>query len=192
MKRSERRLLIIFLSLAAIMGGVMASQKLLQWDHQLDRTERDLELAKMESDVLLGQSALWKARSEWITRTQPVASSGLDASKGLLDSLRHAAKGAGIDISKTQVEPEVATGYYRQFGVTLTLKGDLPKILDWIHSTQQPSDFFLIPMLKITPDKGDSQDVIVQVTFERRFTPEYAAVPGAKQGQLQPQGVAAP
>ncbi|MEZ0273448.1 MAG: hypothetical protein ACAH88_00975 [Roseimicrobium sp.] len=187
MRDSERRLLMVFVLLAAVIGGVLLGQRLLQWDHRLDRLERDLELAQMESDALIGQSALWNDRSAWIMRTQPAAANGLDASKSLLDSLSYAAKGGGIDITKTQINEEVRTGYYRQFGVTFTVKGELPKILEWIYSTLKPDNFFVVPLLKITPDKGESQDVIAQVTFQRRYTPEYATAGNPAQAQPQPQ-----
>ncbi len=114
MKANERRLLVVFLVLAALMGGAILSQRLLEWDHRLDRSARDLELAKMESDLLIGQAPYWKASNEWIQRTQPVAASGYDAGNNILGTLRHAATGAGFDIQKTQMEPVVETGYYRQ------------------------------------------------------------------------------
>jgi hypothetical protein len=184
MKANERRLLIVFLVLAALMGGAILSQRLLEWDHRLDRTARDLELARMESDVLIGQAPYWRASSEWIQRTQPVAASGYDAGNNMLETLRHAATGAGFDIQKTQMEPVVETGYYRQYGVTLTVKGDLPKILEWIHATLVPSDFYVVPRLKIMPDKAEkSQDVIATVTFLRRYTPEFASASNATPAQ---------
>lgn len=182
MKASERRLLIVFLVLAALMGGAFMGQRLLKWDHRLDRMQRDLELARMESDVLIAQAPYWKASSEWIQQTQPVAASGFDAEDNLLRTLEHAARGAGFDIQKTQVEVVVQTPYYRQYGVTLTVKGDLPKILEWIHATLVPSDFYVVPRLKISPDKTEkSEDVIATVTFLRRYTPEFASAPTATQ-----------
>ena len=200
MKSNERRLMIIFLVLAAGMGGAILGQRLMQWDHRLDRMERDLELAKMESDTLIAQAPLWKARSEWIQQTQPVAASGFDAGNNLVESLRQAAEAGGIDINKTETEEVVQTGYYRQYGVKFTATGELPKILGWIHATLNPSEFYVVPRLRITPDKGESQKVIAQVTFQRRYTPEFASnasgAPNAAQPQapapVQPQGVVNP
>ncbi|RBP43958.1 hypothetical protein DES53_105357 [Roseimicrobium gellanilyticum] len=179
MKASERRLLIVFLVLAAIMGGAVLSQRLLKWDHQLDRMARDLELAKMESDVLIAQAPYWKASNEWIRQAQPVAASGFDADKFLYDNMEHAARGAGFDIQKTQMEVAAQTPYYRQHGVTLTVKGELKPILEWIHATLVPKEFYLVPRLKITPDKGESQDVIATVTFLRRYSPDFASAANA-------------
>ena len=123
MKSSERRLLAVFFLLAAIMGGVLLSQRLLQWDHRLDRAERDLELAKMESDALISQASYWKASADWIQRTQPVAASGYDAGTHLVDSLGNAATAGGLSVLRKKVEEPVQTGYYKQFGVTFTGEG---------------------------------------------------------------------
>lgn len=183
MKSSERRLLIVFLVLAAVMGGALLSQRLLQWDHRLDRMARDLELAKMESDVLIAQAPYWKASSEWIQRTQPVAASGFDAETHMLQTFEHAAKGAGFDVQKTQVVEVAETGYYRQYGVTLTVKGNLTKMLEWIHATLVPSEFYVVPRLKITPDKGESQDVVATVTFLRRYAPHFAGAASSTPAQ---------
>lgn len=175
MKDSERRLLMLFLLIAALMGGAVLGQRLLQWDHRLDRMDRDLELAKMESDTLISQAPYWKQRSEWIQRTQPVAASGFDAGNNLLQTLQHAASGAGFDILKTQEEEVAQNPYYQQYGVTLTVKGNLKMILTWIHATLVPSDFYVVPRLKITPDKDEkSQDVIATITFLRRYSPQFA------------------
>lgn len=174
MKENERRLLVIFVVLAAVMGGAILTQRFLQWSQRLDRMERDLELAKMESDVLIAQAPLWKQRSEWIQQMQPVAADSYDAGKGLL-ALKEAADRGGIEVLKTQIEPDVQTAYYQQYGVTLTVKGELPKILGWIYSTLDPSAFIVVPRLRISPEKDDkSQDVVATVTFQRRFNPQFA------------------
>jgi hypothetical protein len=175
MKENERRLLMIFAVLAAVMGGAILSQRFLQWSHRLDRMERDLELAKMESDVLIGQAPLWKKRSEWIQQTQPVAADAYDAGSGLQAALKEAATGGGIAVLKTQEEPVVQTGYYQQYGVTLTVKGELPKILGWIYATLDPGAFIVVPRLRISPEKDEkSQDVVATVTFLRRYSPQFA------------------
>jgi hypothetical protein len=189
MKASERRLLVFFLVLAALMGAAILGNRLLQWDHRLDRMARDLELAKMESDTLIAQAPYWKQSSEWIQRTQPVAASGFDAGNNLLKSLQHAASGAGFDVLKTQEEEVTQTAYYQQYGVTLTVKGDLRKILEWIHATLVPSDFYVVPRLKITPDKGEkSQDVIATVTFLRRYSPQFAGAATSTPERASPPG----
>jgi hypothetical protein len=175
MKENERRLLMVFVVLAAVMGGAILSQRFLQWSHRLDRLERDLELAKMESDVLIAQAPLWKQRSEWIQQTQPVAADAYDAGNGLQTALKEAAERGGIAVLKTQIEPDVQTAYYQQYGVTLTVKGELPKILGWIYATLDPSAFIVAPRMRISPEKDDkSQDVVATVTFQRRFNPQFA------------------
>ena len=191
MKENERRLLMVFVVLAAVMGGAILSQRFLQWSHRLDRMERDLELAKMESDVLIAQAPLWRQRSEWIQQTQPVAADSYDAGKGLL-ALKDSAEQGGISVLKTQIEPEAQTAYYQQFGVTLTVKGELPKILGWIYSILDPGAFIVVPRLRISPEKDDkSQDVVATVTFQRRFNPQFAGTGGTPASVPTPSEAAA-
>lgn len=180
MKESERRLLMIFMVLAAVMGGAILAQRLLNWDRRLDRMERDLELAKMESDALIAQAPLWMQRSAWIQQTQPVAADAYDAGNGLQVTLKEEAEKGGISVLKTQVEKDEQTAYYQQYGVTLTVKGDPTTIFRWVYATLDPSAFIMVPRIRIAPEKDEkSQDVIATITFLRRFNPQFAGTGAA-------------
>ncbi len=185
MKASERRLLTLFLVLAAVMGAVLTSQRLLNWDHRLDRRERELELSRMESEALLSESAQWQARREWLEFAQPKATSGLDASKSLLDTLRISAEKNGLEITKTQLEEEDKNVYHRQFGVSFSMTGKLPDLLVWLHAMQSPEAFYVVPQLRITPNKENTELVDVQVRIQRWYAPEFDATPPAATAQTR-------
>ena len=182
MNNNERRLLLVFVALATVLGGALLCQRLMKWERRLDRAEQQLALTRMESEALLGEAPLWGARADWIARTQPAAASGPEASKSLRERLRKSAQAAGLEITKTQIDEEQQTEFYRQFGVTFTVRGQLPALFGWIHATLEPHSFFVVPLLRISPEKGESQEVTAQIRFQRRYLPEFASSSTPKAG----------
>lgn len=177
MKASERRLLMLFLVLVALLGGVLLADQLRAWQHRLDRRERDAELVQIEATTLLAEAPQWMARGAWLAQAQPVAKSELEANQGLLDVLQGSASAAGLEIQKPVIDPVHKTDVYRQFGVSFTVKGEVPALMGWIHSTLQPGSFYVVPSLRITPDKEVPEKVTAQVRFWRWYGPELAAAP---------------
>jgi hypothetical protein len=169
MRASERRLLGVFLALGGLIGTVLVVQQIRGWQHRLDRRERDVELAQMESRTLLAEAPMWMAKEEWLTQVQPAAESELQANEGLLEQLRNTATGVGLEISKTQIEATQQTDHYRQFGVSLLLKGDLPLLMRWVHGLLGPDTFYVMPQLRISPDKEDPTKVTALVRVWRWY-----------------------
>lgn len=182
MKASERRLLMIFLAVIAAFGGLLLSERLQAWDHRLDLREREAALLQTEASMLLAEEPQWLAKGAWLTATQPVAQSELEANENLLGSLLGAATSGGLQISKTQLEPVQNTSFYQQFGITLNAKGEVPALMRWIHTTLQPDAFYVMPLLRITPDKDDPPKVTAQVRFWRWYGPERTETPKPDQG----------
>jgi hypothetical protein len=169
MKASERRLVGVFLALGGILGGVFTVQHIRGWQHRIERREREVELAQVESRTLMGEAPQWMAREGWLVQVQPAAESELQANEGLLEHLRSSATAAGLEISKTQIEATHQTEYYRQFGVSLLLKGDLPPLMRWVHGLLGPQSFYVVPQLRISPDKEDPEKVTAQVRVWRWY-----------------------
>lgn len=178
MKESERRLLIIFLTLVVLLGGVVGIHQMRAWQHRLERREREAQLAQMEATALLAGAPAWKARGAWLKQTLPVAGSELEANRGLLDTLSSTADAAGLKITNTQIETVEQNEYYRQFGITLGVKGQLPALMRWIHERLDPASFYVVPSLRITPDKDDPALVSAQVRFLRWFSTDYPVASG--------------
>jgi hypothetical protein len=108
--------------------------------------------------------------SRWNAQAQPVVTSEYDANDGLLKSVTDTAVGAGLDVVRTQIEEVIDTDYYRQYGVALTLRGKFPELMRWIHARLEPMAFYVIPKLKITPDKEDPEKVTAQVVIWRWYS----------------------
>ena len=171
MKASERRLLGLFLLLLAIVGGMVLTRRLKEWQHRIDVAEHRLSLEKMETDVMLAQGPEWKAAGTWIAEHQPVAKDKSEADEELFNNVRNSAIAAGLSISNQQWQTPSDSTYYHQAGVTLTVKGDVPTLFGWLYSMQSPTAFAVIPTLKLKPDKEDDKKVQCDLTIWRWSQP---------------------
>ena len=171
MKDSEKRLLILFLSMLAVVGGMILSRKLLSWQRSTAMQEQALVAERADTAALLAEAAGWKERGDWLAQHQPVTKDVQSADSELLETLLVKAQAAGISVVTKQFQEQVKNEYFQQCGVTLTVKGDLSNVFRWIYSVQSPADFRVVPYLKITPDKEDAAKVNCAVQFWRWYQP---------------------
>jgi hypothetical protein len=176
MKPSERRLLTVLVVLALVAGGAIISQSLLRKQHLIQRREESLALRQVEADAMLADKELWQARQGWLQSSQPSMSSENQASEELLETLLGAAAKNDLVVQKKQLHETVTRPFYREVGVTLTLKGQLPAMFRWLHEMLDPASFRAVSGLKITPDEADKSAVICTVHFSRFYTPASAAI----------------
>jgi hypothetical protein len=174
MQRNERRLLIAAAAIASVFAVMLTAQKLIHWQKNLDRREREIELLQMEAEALLADAPEWEARARWLTQTQPVASDELEANKEL-DHIVALAKREGLVVQSQQLQEPMKTDFFLQIGVNLTVKGRVPAVFRWMHTLLAPTEFRFVPALKINPDKDDPAQVVAQVQFWRRYSPSLAA-----------------
>ncbi|WP_395735571.1 hypothetical protein [Prosthecobacter sp.] len=175
MKPSERRLLTILVVLALVAGSAILSQFLLRKQHLIERREESLALRQLEADGMLADKDLWHARQNWLQSTQPSMTSESQASNELLDTLVTAATKNDLVVQKRALQEPVTRPFYREVGVSLTLKGQLPAMFRWLHEMLEPSKFRAISVLKITPDEADKSAVVCTVIFSRFYAPASAA-----------------
>jgi len=179
MKASERRLLVTFCVLVAVVGGLILAQQMRGWQRQLDRREREAELAEIEANALLEDAAEWNAKGAWLVQAQPTAKSAQEADQELLDTVSKKAESFGLSIVTRQLQEQRRTDFYQQYGVALTVKGELEKVFRWIYELQNPQDFRVVPALKILPDKTEPDKVTATVQFWRWYAADVAATPAA-------------
>lgn len=179
MKPSERRLLVLFFVLVAVVAGLLGTRELLAWQKRLHKAEDRLEMTKLESQTLLAEAEMWNARNEWVNQTQPAMKDALEANQELTRA-EEMARDRGLEtLNRQLLEPET-TGLYQQIGFTMTVKGPLPEVFRWLHRMQSPSDFRVIPSLKVAPDKQDPNLVVATVQVWRwyRTAGQSASAPG--------------
>ena len=171
MNNNERRLILLLALLLAVIGGITLSRKFISWQKQLAGRELELSFRQSESATLLREADVWKARGAWLTEHQPVLKTRLDAESDLFNTLRDRAQNEGLTITNNQLQEPQKNDAYNQFGVTLTVKGNLASVFRWIYGVQSPTDFRVVPYLKITPDKDDDKKVVCAVQFWRWYQP---------------------
>lgn len=174
MQPNEKRLVIACVSIATVLGLLLLTQQLIQWQKRLDRQERQIELMQLEADTLLADAPLWHERSDWLSQTQPVASDELEANKEL-DHIVGLARQEGLTILSQQLQEPVRNDHYLQIGVSLSVKGELSALFRWMHILLVPTEFRFAPVLKVTPDKQDPTMVVAQIQFWRRYAPTFAS-----------------
>lgn len=178
MKASERRLLVVLGVLAAICGGAILSQRLLQKQHAVERREQSLELRKMEAEALMAEADKWKQRLDWLQTTQPSMTSENQASEDLLEALVSAASTESLTVQKKQLHEPVTSAFYREVGVTLTVTGPLPSVFRWMHGLLAPQNFRVVSGLKITPDTAEPSNVVAIVRISQLHAPVVAGAGG--------------
>ncbi|WP_395749808.1 hypothetical protein [Prosthecobacter sp.] len=177
MKASERRLLTILVVLALVAGSAILCQFLLGKQRLIERREETLSLRQVEADAMLADKDLWHARQTWLQSAQPSMTSESQASNELLDTLVAAAAKNDLVVQKRALQEPVTRPFYREVGVSLTLKGQFPAMFRWLHEMLDPAEFRAISFLKIIPDEADKSAVVCTVHFSRFYAPATAATP---------------
>lgn len=177
MKASELRLLMILGVLAALCGGALLSQRLLRQQHAIERREQALELRQMEMQSMLTEVEMWRQRLNWLQETQPAMTSENQASEQLLETLLAAAAANGLTVQKKQLHEPVTAAFYREVGVTLTIRGPLPSVFRWMHGLLAPASFRVVPQVKITPDAANPADVVAVLHISQLHAPAVAQEP---------------
>lgn len=184
MKASERKLLLVLGVLTAVCAGAILSQRLLMKQQSIERREHTFELKRMESEAMMAEAGLWEQRLEWLRARQPVMASVNQASEKLLETLVSSASSHGLLVQKKQLHEPVTAAFYRETGVTLTLKGQLASVFRWMHGLLAPEFFRVVSQLKITPDAANPAEVIAVVHFSQLHATDVAgeSPPGRKEG----------
>lgn len=176
MKPSEKRLITLLVVLAAICGGVILTQRLLGRQRGLERREQTLALRHAEASAMLADADLWKQRLEWLQASQPAMTSDNEASKVLLEGLLASAAANNVTVQKKQLHEPVSADFYREIGVTLTVKGELPPIFRWMYRLLSPESFCRVTDFKVVPDPADPTTVVATIRFSRLYLPVVAEV----------------
>jgi len=174
MKASERRLILVLTVLAAICGGAILAQRLLRLQHGLERREQTLKLRQVEAQSVLAETDLWLQRLEWLQSSQPLMKGENQASQELLEGLLTSAAAQGLTVQKKQLHEPASAEFYREVGVTLTVKGELPGVFRWMHQVLAPESFCVVSQLKVVPDATDPSSVVATVHFSRLYSPVIA------------------
>lgn len=175
MKARERQLIMILAVLAAVCGGAILAQRLLGWQHAMERREQMLKLEQMEAQAMLAETDLWQQRLDWLQANQPTMTSENQASQNLLEEILAAAASHNLVVQKKQLHESSKQEFFHEVGATLTALGDLPDVFRWMHGLLTPESFQILSHLKIVPDAKDKTKVVVTARINRRHAPTITA-----------------
>jgi len=181
MKTNERRLLLLALAVVAIMGGIIMAKQFRSWQQSLTMREETLGHERDLSEAILQETAMWDARDAWITQHQPVAKDNLQADEESFKPLEQKARDLGLTIEHSQYLEHTVSPFWHQAGASMTVSGPLPTVFRWIYSVQSPTDFRVVPSLKITPVKDHPEQVTCIVQFWRWYQPMVTAADSSHQ-----------
>ena len=79
-------------------------------------------------------------------------------------------------VQKKQLHEPASSQFYREVGVTLTVKGALPSVFRWMHKILSPASFCVVTELKVVPDSADPARVVAIIRFSRLHAPVITGV----------------
>lgn len=174
MKGSEKQLALLALMVVALMAGLIMAKRFHAWQQTLGHQEQALVSERELDAAILEQTAMWHARDAWLAQHQPVAKNNLDADDESFNPLLQKASSLGLTVLQKQYQEQTQSDFWHQCGVNMTVTGPLPQVFRWIYSVQSPTDFRVVPYLKITPEKDHPDEVTCVVQFWRWYQPVLA------------------
>lgn len=170
MKKSEKRLLTILLSLLVLGALVISFDVYTDKRDELIAEQQRLELEWVEIDALFEEKETWELRANWLTQNQPPFTSTEAASQEIFNEAL-AENRKGIVTSKQTLLPIEETDVFVQAGVALTATGELAAIFRWIYDITRPTSFRSIRNLTLRPDQEDPEKVVAQFELLRWYAP---------------------
>jgi len=175
LKRSEKRLLLLcFLTVFMVanlflLRGIVASVS-------GDKYELSRLAGELESDnVWIGDEEYWRGNGDWIDTNIPSLSNAGTAGSELLGFVQKAGEDRLFTIESQTLRDPRSTPHYQAVVADFKIRGELPKVLEWLTRLQQPDAFLSLRRLRIVKDTRAVSDVAVarcEFTLERWFRPE--------------------
>ncbi len=169
LKKSEQRLLGIFLVVCLLVISFFLYTQLSKVQRRADNELRRLQLERLEIADLLADKEFWDRRQEWLRQAQPAFTTQEQAAQDLLDTVRGAARSNGIEIESEDLEEPRENEHYQSSVATVKGVADLESVLRWVYQLQTPKDFRAVTRFKLVPEKEDPERVHCEVKVERWY-----------------------
>lgn len=181
MKKSERMLLGLFVSLLALVvlagGGVYALRQYLNLRAEIDLL-RD-RLGAM--NLAVSQGANWADRYFWLDEHAPTFTSGKEASARLLETVMETARNHGLTVGATEfiealgerdadgLPVAAEESAFQKVAIKTVFTSVSEKaFFGWLHELQTPSSFLGITRLQLNPS-GTDKTIHAEIEFTQFF-----------------------
>lgn len=168
--KSEKKLLIIFLTAIFLIGNLFGMSFLFHKQESLQARLLTLQNGQREAKSWLAEKETWRKREAWLKNKQPKLQSPGEASAALLESLQTSARSQSITIleqSFAESDPQPA---YQEIVVNLKVSGALESLTRWLVELQQPAYFQALPAFSMKSDTDPSR-VVCELTVARWYAP---------------------
>jgi len=170
MKKSEKRLLAVFLGLI-LTGALMLGATSYLKNRRALLTERDrLETEWIKLEVLLDEKKVWQTRTAWLDANQPVFRTVEEIDQEIFQTASTDAV-EGVAFSGQTLLPSLETPYFTQAGVFMMATGELPAVFQWLHGLTSPKQFRALRNVQMASNKENSGLVDVRFELLRWYRP---------------------
>lgn len=180
MKASEIRLLKLLLLLLFLCGGAVLSRSLLRRQRIIGQREHAQGLRQMEASAALAEASLWQARQQWLDSHQPLMTDENHASQQLLGDVLHLASAHRLTVQKQQLHEPSGHPFFHEVSVTVSLVGDLPSVIRWLHALQSPESFRWVSQFRMVPDSKDPHSLFITARISRLHAHPLSSAPFAR------------
>ncbi len=172
----EKNLLLLCVGVLVLMAGMIVAKQFLDRRKVALEKIASLQRQKMENDGWVKESPFWNKRRNWLIEMMPTTESLGRAQGQLLQDLEDSALEWGITAEQPTLPPlNTQNPNYREVTISVRLRGDQTKVLDWLAGLQSPEKFQAVRELQVeidTRSREKTPQVICNLTLARWFKPD--------------------
>ena len=170
MKKSEKQLLYILVSLALLGALVVCSDIYFEKRELLTQERTNLQNEWIEIETLFEERSLWELRGQWLEKNQPIFTNNQAVTQAIFERAEKP-RTPGITTSRLSLIPGSETPFFSEVGVSFNAEGELGSILRWLYDMTPPSSFRFIRNIRLTPSAEEPQILSANIELLRWYTP---------------------
>tara|TARA_B100000927_G_scaffold168864_1_gene136128 strand:+ start:555 stop:1076 length:522 start_codon:yes stop_codon:yes gene_type:complete len=170
MKKSEKQLLYILVSLALLGALVVCSDIYLEKRELLTQERTNLQNEWIEIETLFEERSMWELRGQWLEQNQPTFTNNQAIAQAIFERAEKP-RTSGITTSRLSLIPASETPFFSEVGVSFNAEGELGSILRWLYDMTPPSSFRFIRNIRLTPSAEEPQILSANIELLRWYTP---------------------
>jgi hypothetical protein len=169
MKKSEKQLLYILVSLALLGALVVCSDIYFEKRELLTQERTNLQNEWIEIETLFEERSLWELRGQWLEKNQPIFTNNQAVTQAIFERAEKP-RTPGITTSRLSLIPGSETPFFSEVGVSFNAEGELGSILRWLYDMTPPSSFRFIRNIRLTPSAEEPQILSANIELLRWYT----------------------
>jgi len=170
MKKSEKQLLYVLISLALLGALVVCSDIYFEKRELLTQERTNLQNEWIEIETLFEERSMWELRGQWLEKNQPTFTNNQAIAQAIFERAEKP-RTPGITTSRLSLIPASETPFFNEVGVSFSAEGELGSILRWLYDMTAPSSFRFIRNIRLTPSAEEPQILSANIELLRWYTP---------------------